>query len=154
MIQAAHRLLAAYPHESISSSTQAIIQQSLRIDPNNFAASLPLELRHLRQIESILKIGEGNVENNYVIMATNYIIANHARVNSLIALDRTASYAAISGDLSEIQNNLLSLPSVDKQSLMVLKLYAAIHSYSDDINKKLFEETCIRSGSKLRLSIR
>lgn len=139
-VVAIHRVLSSYPHELIDDPLSLPDSKFFSIDPENFGESLALEAKHIRQIDGLLRVRSRCVEANYIRLATEFILSNSDRVEVLIALDRAATLDTFGGNVENIRDALLALPPVDRQSLTVLKLYAALHSYSDEVIRDFFDK--------------
>jgi hypothetical protein len=150
-IVAFHRALASYPFELIDDNFSINAERFFHIDPDNFGASLPLELKHLRQVEGLTKVKSAKIEANYLLITTEYILANQDRVNTLIQFDRTATLESFECGAENIRDSLISLPAVDRQSITILKLFAAIHAYSDELTREFFEQNMHSAWTKSAL---
>ncbi len=148
---AVHRCLAAHPAERLAPLTSAVASNTFKIDPDNFGEALPLEIRHLRQLESLLQVRSPEIEDNYLLITSQFILENRDAVDRLIDFEQRASGLALEAEANEIKQHLLDLSAFDKQSMVSIKLYAALHSYSDDVIRDFLESNLTSSWTTTTL---
>ena len=145
-----HRALMSHPSElldEINPQTQA----SFRIPTEGFGSALDITNNNLNQIEKLSKNASSGVALNYLKLAAAYILENPDRVNAWIELDAEASAAAFAKDGEASKALLLDLAPVDQQSLASMKLYAALHSFSDDMIREYLNSNLTSHWTQNRL---
>lgn len=132
-ILTAHRVLMSHPSEKLKEINSQLIQTVFRIPTDGFSSALAITNDNLHQIDKLSKNTSPGIALNYLKLAALYILENPDRVNAWIKLDAEVSAAAFVKDGEASKELLLGLASVDQQSLSSMKLYAALHSFSDDM---------------------
>jgi hypothetical protein len=150
-ILSVHRLIMSHQSEVISDLNPNVQQNAFRVPLSGFGLALDISNNNLVQIEKLSKNSNSVVELNYLKLATAYIVENPDRVNNWVALDTAASTEAFAGDPETIRDLLLALPSVDQQALSSMRLYAALHSFSDDIIREYLSRNMPSHWMKDRL---
>lgn len=131
-----HRAVTSHRTEVLGEIPPIFRQSAFKIPEDDFGTALDVKTQHLNQIEKLSRNGSPVVELNYLKLATSYILSNPDRVNAWLELNRAASTESFAGDAENIQTLLLNLAPIDQQSLASMKLYAALHSLSDDVIKE------------------
>ena len=149
-ILSAHRVIMSRQTE-VMADVPRMMHSEIRIDVESFSQPLDLTNENLVQIEKVSRQSSHAVEINYLKLVSAYILANPDRVDALTRLDAKASGLSFATRPEEIKEALLALPAVDRQALASLKLYAALHSFSDDIIREYFDQNLTSSWTRDRL---
>jgi hypothetical protein len=128
-----------------------ILLEAFQIPEADFGKALDIGSSNLGQIEKLSRSTSPIVELNYLRLATEYILYNPDRVNAWLALDAAASRESVAGNGEAIKKLLLALAPVDQQSLQSIKLYAALHSFSDDLIREYLNRNLPSHWTKNRL---
>ena len=146
-----HRVLMSHPSETWDEINPQVAQAAFRVPTDGFGSALDVTNHNFNQIEKLSKnLGLG-IALNYLKLAAAYILANPDRVNAWIELDAEASAAAFAKDGEAIKALLLALAPVDQQSLASMKLYAALHSFSDDMIREYLKRNLTSHWTQNRL---
>ncbi|RST31350.1 hypothetical protein HMF7854_11240 [Sphingomonas ginkgonis] len=134
-----HRVITSRQSQVIGELPAQSIQSWLHIAESSFGKALDIDNENLVQIEKLSRQTNAAVELNYLKLAVAYIIANPDRVNAWIDLDRVGSALSFAGDAEGLKARLLALRPVDQQALSSMKLYAALHSFSDQMIREYLD---------------
>jgi|GEM_PF-2295777 len=146
-----HRDILSYPAQKIGTINSFLMKNSFFIPERSFGESLNIDSRHLDQLTNLYGNRNIQVNSNYLHLVSLYILSNFSRVNSWMEFDQIASSFLFEENPEEIKSRLIDLPSIDQQSLSSLKLYAALHSYSDSTIRQYFEKNLSSSWTKSTL---
>jgi len=146
-----HRALMSHPSEALDEINPHVAQATFRVPTDGFGSALGITNNNLNQIEKLSKNASPGVTLNYLKLAAAYILENPDRVNAWIELDAEASAAAFAKDGEAIKTLLLALAPVDQQSLASMKLYAALHSFSDDMIREYLDRNLTSHWTQNRL---
>lgn len=150
-ILALHRAIMAHPSQIIDDISPLISKNAFDIPDSGFGRSLDIQHGNLLQIEKLSKVQHRNVDINYLKLATRYIIHNQPRVQTWIDMDHQVSALMLSGSMEEVRDLILALSPVDQQSLSTMKLYAALHSLSDELIKEYLDANLTSHWTQNRL---
>lgn len=150
-ILAVHRLITSNQSEVISDLSPQILQNAFRVPATDFGKGLDVGNSNLVQIEKLSKNSNPVVEINYLKLAVAYILENPDRIGAWTEFDAAASTEAVAGSAETIRDLLLALPAVDQQAMASLRLYAALHSFSDDIMREYLSRNMPSDWTQSRL---
>lgn len=146
-----HRALMSRPFETLDDINPQVAQAAFRIPTNGFGSALDITTSNLNQIERLSKNTSPGVTLNYLKLAAAFILENPDRVNAWIELDALASAASFAKDAEASKALLMALAPVDQQSLASMKLYAALHSFSDDMIREYLNRNLTSHWTQNRL---
>lgn len=146
-----HRTIMSNQAKVLPEVPGPILRDAFQILGTEFGKALDIGNANLGQIEKLSRSTSTVVERNYLKLATAYVLQNPERVNAWLALDAAASREAIAGNPETIKELLLALKPVDQQSLHSMKLYAALHSFSDDLVREYLDRNLPSHWTKSRL---
>lgn len=150
-IVALHRAMLSKPTERIEKINSFLLQDTFRIPETKFGTALRFDNRHIDQLATLVGSGSIQLSLNYLYLATEYILHNIQRIQPWIEFDIKASELLIRSRPEDIRDLLLSMPLVDQQALTSLRLYAALHAYSDSAIKDFLEKNMTSVWTKSRL---
>jgi hypothetical protein len=146
-----HRALMSHPSGTLDEINTQVTQAAFRVPTHGFESALGITNHNLNQIEKLSRNVSPGVALNYLKLTAAYIVENPDRVNAWIELDAEASAAAFAKDGEAIKALLLALAPVDQQSLASMKLYAALHSFSDDMIREYLNRNLTSHWTQNRL---
>lgn len=146
-----HRAIMSHQTEVMADVPAQILREAFQIPEEGFGKALDISASNLGQIEKLSRSKSPLVGLNYLKLATDYVLHNPDRVNAWLELDAAASRETVAGNAENIKELLLALAPVDQQSLQSMKLYAALHSFSDDMIREYLNRNLPSHWTKNRL---
>lgn len=146
-----HREISSRRSESLGDIRPAVLRNAFAVPATGFGQALNIGSPNLVQVEKLNRPQAYQVELNYLRLACLYVLQNSERVNSWIELNARASALSFSSDGEEIKQLILALPAVDQQALASMKLYAALHSFSDDMVREYLNRNLTSHWTQTRL---
>lgn len=128
-----HRALMSNQHEALREIPRRVLKDAFEVPDQNFTIPLDISGAHLNQIEKLSSGVTELVSQNYLKLVVSYIIENADRIKTMVQLDERASGIAFKGETSGVRDLIAALSPADRQCLQAMKLYAGIHSISDEI---------------------
>lgn len=147
-----HRLLSDRPADRLDKINRYLLENTFKILPGSFGTALRFDHRHIDQLTWLVRAAYNRqLDMNYLRLATEYVLINTDRVEPWIDFDIEASALLIKSNPEAIRDILLTMPAVDQQAFTSLRLYSALHPYSDTTIKDFLEKNLTSAWTKSRL---
>jgi hypothetical protein len=150
-ILALHRAIMAHPTQLIDEISPLVAKRAFQIPDSGFGQSLDIKRGNLLQIGKLSKLQDSNIDINYLKLAACYIIQNKPRADAWIELDHKVSALMLSASMEEVRDLILGMAPVDQRSLSTMRLFAALHSVSDDLIKEYLNANLTSHWTQNRL---
>jgi hypothetical protein len=151
MVLSIHRQLMGLQGGILGQVNPFVLTKAFRVKANVTAQSLSLGQGHFSQLATLAKLTSTNIETSYLRLTAWYVLQNVDRVGSWTNFDAKSSYLGTVNGAEAIKQLLLAMPVAEQQSLFSLRLYAALHSFSDTAIKEFLSKNLTSAWTRGRL---
>jgi hypothetical protein len=127
------------PGERLELNSTYLLASAFRLKKGREFLALRFSDEDWDNLKKLGRVASGSVvEANMLRLAASYILANVSRIAELQNLDATASSMILEGKNASVETEILKLDKIERQSLFVFKLVAAVNFHSHDHVAKYF----------------